>query len=179
MATPKEIAEQLGISDRRVRDLLKSGILPGTKGTKGYNLTACREAYVTYLRGLATGQARPDDDDADLAAEKRRLEVKKLSLEIQRLERQDRVDDARWMHIEDHWRLLAGLMVVLRELLDFHVQQVAPELCELAGGNPEAAGQLVDRLGEMIGAAYNGLAGAEIEHACFGDDPHAGGGEAE
>lgn len=179
MASQQQIAAHLDLTPRRVRDLVKNGVLPPSKGPGGYDLDATRTAYIRYLRGVGTGQTH-EGEVCDLVAERQRLEVRKLELQVAAAERADRVDDAGWMAVEDHWRLLAGLMVVLRELLDFHVQQVAPELAELAGGNPEAAGQLVDRMVEMINEAYNELAGTTIEAAAFGPDPHeAGEGEGE
>ena len=171
MASQLEVAAHLDLSDRRVRVLVKDSILPGSKGHGGYDVDACRLAYIRHLRGLATGQARPGMA-GDLAEEKQRLEVEKLRHEVAKLERAARADDARWIQREDHWRLLAGLLTALREMLDYQGQRAAPELCTLAGGDQENAGQLVDRLVEMINEAYNELAGTTIEAAAFGPDPH-------
>lgn len=169
MATQQELAEHIDLSTRRVRELVKAGIIPGVKnGPGGYDLNICRLVYIRHLRGIASGKVSADCG-TDLVAEKQRLEVKKLNLEVEKLEMSTRREDKKWMEIEDHWRLLAGLMVALREQLDFQAQVAAPELCELAGGDAERAGQLVDRLVAMVGAAYNGLCGDEIEHACFGE----------
>lgn len=145
--------------------------MPSSKGPGGYNLDACRIAYVRHLRGLATGQVR-QTVGVDLVEEKQRLEVEKLRHEVAKLERAARHDDARWIQREDHWRLLAGLLTTLREMLDYQSQRAAPDLCALAGGDPENAGQLVDRLSEMVNTAYNELAGTTIEAAAFGPDPH-------
>jgi len=171
MSSQIEVAAHLDLSTRRVSGLTKEGILPGSKGPGGYSIDACRLAYIRHLRGLATGQARPGMV-GDLAEEKQRLEVEKLRHEVAKLERAARADDARWIQREDHWRLLAGLLTTLREMLDFQSQRAAPDLCSLAGGDPENAGQLVDRLSEMINESYNELAGATIEAASFGPDPH-------
>ena len=171
MASQLEVAAHLDLSDRRIRGLVKDGILPGSKGPGGYDLDACRVAYVRHLRGLASGQVR-QSVGVDLVEEKQRLEVEKLRHEVAKLERAARHDDARWIQREDHWRLLAGLLTTLREMLDYQSQRAAPDLCALAGGDPENAGQLVDRLSEMINESYNELAGTTIEAAAFGPDPH-------
>lgn len=65
MATQKELAAHLDITDRQVRNLAKDGVLPGSKGKGGYDLDTCRLAYIAYLRGLATKQvkAEPGEDD--------------------------------------------------------------------------------------------------------------------
>lgn len=76
MATQKEIAQHLDISDRQVRKLLSSSVLPASKGTGGYNLDGCRIAYISYLRNLSkhksTEQETPPDS-IDLDQERARL----------------------------------------------------------------------------------------------------------
>jgi len=56
MSTQIEIAVYLDLSERRVRFLLTSGVLPTSKGRGGYDLDICRVAYIRYLRGIASGQ---------------------------------------------------------------------------------------------------------------------------
>lgn len=75
MATQVEIAEHLDLSDRRVRDLVRQGILPAPRGRGGLDLDACRFAYLGYLRALATGQSDGDNTPplGDLEQERTRL----------------------------------------------------------------------------------------------------------
>ena len=65
MATSHEIAAHLVISDRRVRVLVKEGIFPPTKGMGGYDIDACRLAYIRYLRGVQSGQTKPSQVDGE------------------------------------------------------------------------------------------------------------------
>lgn len=58
MATQVEVAAHLDLSDRQVRNLLTTGVLPASKAGKGLDLDACRGAYISYLRGLANGQTK-------------------------------------------------------------------------------------------------------------------------
>jgi phage terminase Nu1 subunit (DNA packaging protein) len=60
MATQVEVAAHIDLSDRQVRSLLTDGVLPGSKGSGGLDLDACRLAYIRYLRGLSNGQVRPE-----------------------------------------------------------------------------------------------------------------------
>ena len=69
MATQKEVAELIDLSPRRVSDLVKKSILPGSKGTNGYDLTACNHAYISYLRGIANGQVGPEPGELDVKEE--------------------------------------------------------------------------------------------------------------
>lgn len=63
MATQVEVAEHLDLSDRQVRNLLADGVLPGSKGYGGLDLEACRLAYIRYLRGMGSGQVKPETPD--------------------------------------------------------------------------------------------------------------------
>jgi len=62
MATQIEIARHLDLSDRQVRNLLADGVLPGSKGKGGFDIDACRLAYIRYLRGLGSNQVKPEAD---------------------------------------------------------------------------------------------------------------------
>lgn len=94
MSTQKEIAEHLDLSDRRVRDLVKDGILPGSKGKSGYDIDACRLAYIGYLRGLANGQVTQpemppiipavDDDESFIDADHEEARRKKYDADLKK-----------------------------------------------------------------------------------------------
>lgn len=65
MATQKELASHLDLQERRVRGLLKLGILPPSQPHGGLDLDACRLAYIRYLRGVQSGQVRPAGGEID------------------------------------------------------------------------------------------------------------------
>ena len=68
MATQKEVAEHLDISERQIRNLTKDRVLPSSKGKGGLSTDECRKAYINYLRGVKTGQVKKsgNDDEAEL-----------------------------------------------------------------------------------------------------------------
>jgi len=75
MATQREVAEHLDLTDRNVRYLLQSGVIPASKGRGGYNLDDCRMAYIRYIRGQAKGQVRNEEaEDGELLNQKREKE---------------------------------------------------------------------------------------------------------
>jgi hypothetical protein len=81
MATQIEVASHLFLSDKWVRELLKQGVLPSSSGRGGYDLDKCREAYVTYLRGIKSGQVKGQgeaepDDIRDAKIKRKVLETK-------------------------------------------------------------------------------------------------------
>ena len=97
MATQVEVAAHLDLSDRQVRNLLTDGVLPVSKGAGGLDIDACRQAYISYLRGLATGQvkrqeARHGDDDLDPQAEAKLLQ-ERLRLTAAQAEGQELKND--------------------------------------------------------------------------------------
>ena len=65
MATQKEIAEHLDLTDRYIRKLIASGVLPAANGKGTYDLDVYRLAYIRYLRGVASGQVRASYDTED------------------------------------------------------------------------------------------------------------------
>lgn len=69
MATQKQVADHLFISERQVRNLITDGKIAGSKGKGGLDLDDCRKRYIDYLRGQKTGQVKTpgtDEDDAEL-----------------------------------------------------------------------------------------------------------------
>lgn len=63
MSTQKEIAAHLDLSERRVRVLIKEGVLPSSKGRGGLDVDQCRVSYIGYLRGVSNGQVVIDGSD--------------------------------------------------------------------------------------------------------------------
>jgi len=71
MATQREVASHLDLTDRAVRDLVARGVFPRAKGTLA--LEACRVAYIRHLREIAAGRRSDDDESLDLVAQRARL----------------------------------------------------------------------------------------------------------
>lgn len=72
MATEAEVAAHLDLSDRRVRELKKEGLFASVQ-RGGYDLDACRSAYIRQLRERAAGRAGDGAGDLDLVQERARL----------------------------------------------------------------------------------------------------------
>jgi phage terminase Nu1 subunit (DNA packaging protein) len=67
MASQIEIAAHLDLSDRQIRNLVADGVLPASRGRGGMDLDACRLAYIGYLRGLGSGQVKPEVPPTEVA----------------------------------------------------------------------------------------------------------------
>ncbi|GAB1116130.1 MAG: hypothetical protein ACN2B6_11955 [Rickettsiales bacterium] len=53
MASQKEVSEWIGLSDRQVRNLQKSGVLPKAQGRGDLDLKECVKSYIRYLKSGA------------------------------------------------------------------------------------------------------------------------------
>lgn len=78
MATLKEVGDHLDLSMTSIKEMLREGIIPSSKGPGGLDLEACRVAYIRNLRGKAAGRIKqapqPVADGAlELNAERARL----------------------------------------------------------------------------------------------------------
>ncbi len=78
MATLKEVGDHLDLSMTSIKEMLREGIIPSSKGPGGLDLESCRVAYIRNLRGKAAGRIKqapqPVADGAlELNAERARL----------------------------------------------------------------------------------------------------------
>lgn len=73
MATQKEVAAHLALSQPAVSDLVRSGIIKRSIGRGGYSLDDCRTAYIRHLREVAAGRSAGDPDAPNLVLERARL----------------------------------------------------------------------------------------------------------
>lgn len=138
------------------------------------NKTVSRASVALYLIKLQQDAPVFDPEAGDLSAIKQRLEIKWLEQKIAKGERDGRADDRRWMLREDSWALLAGVLGMLRQTFDYHINQRAGELALAVEGRAELAPQLVDMLLlNVVNPAFNDLAGKTLEHACFAEMPRA------
>jgi len=107
LATQTEVAEHLDLSEQRIRQLLKQGIIPASKGYGQMDLDVSRVAYIRYLRGAATGRVSEQPADLDAAYERARKDAAladKAELEV--MERKRLVVPANL--IERAWDKMVG-----------------------------------------------------------------------
>lgn len=112
MATVKEIAEHLGLTERRVKQLRQEGIIPTGKRGVGGDLDASRMAYFNYLRIGAERDSAPADDQLDIEAKRENLRLVKARADAQELK-----------NLQDKQQLLP--VKILQEVLAKSAAQVA------------------------------------------------------
>lgn len=158
MATQKEVAEHLDLTDRWVRKLTKAGVLPSSRGTGGYDIDACRVAYIAYLRGLSTGQVKAAVGDEPEEGEGGRIDYT-AELEKEKWREKKREND-----IQE--RLVAPVSV-LTAALENVASQVVPILeaipLEMKRLNPKLTGHDIQTVKKAIARARNAIADVNIE----------------
>lgn len=131
--------------------------------------TLSRFSVLEYGTSLRRPPTVVDMAGIDLAQEKLRWEVRRLENDVKKQDLALRAEDRQWMAQADHERRISLLVIRLGELYAYHGHLAAPELCILAGGDPAAAGQVVDRLKVLLDAVFQDLRGAVMGEVYFGE----------
>ncbi|KGE78265.1 terminase small subunit [Halomonas salina] len=178
MATQVEIAAHLDITDRQVRNLLQSGVLPPSKGRGGYDLDGCRLAYIRHLRGQVNGQVKSpeagdDSEEFDPLLEHKREQEEYLLTRERRIGQQQKNEIAARKVVPSEFaifslsRLSAEIAAIL-DTLPLTMKRKHPDLearhmdtlqRELAKARNQAAG-LSDQLPEQLNEYHDTLASA-------------------
>jgi hypothetical protein len=110
-----------------------------------------------------TGPAGPSRDMglADRQQKLDNLELRERELKVDKLEREKRAEDARWILKDDAFAQMAGIVGLLRDSLRHHAHRSAAAILHLAGGDPGRAAEVCEGIeSEIFARAFNELAGA-------------------
>ena len=152
MATQKQIADHLDLSSRWVSKLTKDGVLPSSKGRGGYDLDACRVAYIRYLRGVTTGQVtesgekKDDENYSDL-------------LEFERYREKKRQNDIEEQKIAPVSLLTDALLQAGNQIIP--ILESLPLI--MKRNWPEITGDQVTLVKKAIAECRNTIAGSELK----------------
>lgn len=130
--------------------------------------TVSRSSVAEYLLQLVVEAPVTDLDLVDRSQEKNRLELRKLELEVSRLEIKTRAEDREWMLTDDHWAQLMAGYNVLRGNLEHHARMAASEIVLEVGGDYHQGPLVADKVVELvINRAFNELAGVRVDSGKF------------
>lgn len=155
MATQSEIANHIDLSDRQIRNLLKDGVIPGSKGNGGLDIDSCRVAYIRYLRGLGSGQIGEEGKDYDLTKQKAMLTAEQLR------------EKKRENDIADN--LVAPISIITNALQNVGKQMVAlleALPLEMKRANPKLTGHDIMMVKKSISKCCDAISRIQIK-----DDP--------
>ncbi|MBO1928314.1 terminase small subunit [Thiomicrorhabdus sp. 6S2-11] len=116
MATVKEVAEHLGLTERRVKQMRQEGIIPTGKRGAGADLDACRMAYFNYLRVSKESTATVDDDQIDIETKRENLRLTKARADAQELK--NLVEKQQLLPVEIMQESLAKVAAQISSILD-------------------------------------------------------------
>lgn len=168
------LAQGITISERKFRNDAKLGayiVFP--------DKTVSRASVAEYMVRIMGTAPTPDLALIDHKQERERLELRKLELEVERLEIRTRSEDSEWIRTEDHWaQLLAGYNM-LRGNLEHFTRIAATEIVLEAGGDYHQGPLVADKILELvINRAYGELSGMRIDAGEF-EQTEEGGDERE
>jgi protein-tyrosine phosphatase len=116
----------------------------------------------------------------DLSGEREELEIRKLRAEVMEKELKARREDHRWLHKEDAWAAVAALLSTLQDNIRHHLHEGQGVLVHLAGGDPVRESEVFEATVELVGRAFDELAGARLEGlfaTAINDDASTEGGD--
>ncbi|QQG66348.1 hypothetical protein [Desulfobulbus oligotrophicus] len=99
----------------------------------------------------------------DQSARREDLEIRKLEAEVREKESKARREDSRWLLKEDAWAAVAALLSTLQDGIYHHLHEGQGLLVHLAGGTPDREPEVCEAMMELVGKAFNELAGERLE----------------
>ncbi|KWV59655.1 hypothetical protein AS156_30895 [Bradyrhizobium macuxiense] len=149
-----ELAQHLGLSVKRVNELLDNGTIE-RQARADYDLDTCRLAYLAKLRATAQGRGAGGEGDASLSAARTRFMVAKA----EEAEARARQTSSGWAPILDLKVAMTRSMTALRELLLSSPGQLAHRLVGLSRA------EIHHELDRHMRAVLNSIADGHIARA--------------
>ncbi len=147
----------------------------GYKVSQGKFYTDCKEGFPTVQRDgtvsryqvMQYGQQLDISSRAmpqfDQSARREDLEIRKLEADVLAAESKARREDDRWILKEDAWAAMAAMLSGLRDSVRHHLHEGQGLVVHLAGGTPDREPEVYEAMVDIVGAAFNELAGARLE----------------
>ena len=153
MATQREVAEHLGVSQPVVAKLVSAGVFLPTGSRGGLDLDACRRAYLSRLREEAAGRAAygggdGEEEELDLVAERARLAKEQAD----RIAMENDVTRGSVVPIEDAIRITTEMLAKVRSRILAIPAEAAPSAsrCKsVAEVEAELRRRVIDALTEL------------------------------
>jgi phage terminase Nu1 subunit (DNA packaging protein) len=118
MATQAELARHLHVAQQTISKLKNAGILPAPASRGGYDLDACRGAYIGHLQAAAGG--RDSSRPGSLEAERARLAKEQADL-LERKNAKERGDVVSRSEVDANVTGMVSLVTSRLSLVGAHV----------------------------------------------------------
>ena len=119
-----------------------------------------------------TGQSLADRsrDDARSLDDDRRAKAEADIKEMQAEESKRKLDE-KWLHRDDAWAALAGLVGILRDSLRHQFHVGSAQLVILSGGDPQRSPEVYEGTEEILSRAFNEVVESGHIEGIFAEDP--------
>lgn len=164
MATQKQVADHLFISERQVRNLISDGKLPSSKGKGGLDLESCREQYINYLRGQKTGQVKSpgtDDEEAELGDVVGGINVPLQEARKKKLDADTR--EFKLNQLRKEYVPVALMVYSVSKLSEMLVSNVSSLPMKMKVADPSLSARSLDKSKQVIADLCNELANFDID----------------
>lgn len=124
--------------------------------------TISKYQVAVYAKNLETDQ-QPDPSALSRTEALHRREAAEANIAEMKAERMRRDEDADWLHADVAWSVLAALIGELREVIRRKLHDAQGEITLAAGGDPVRAPEVFEHVDQVVGQAFNEVAGAGLE----------------
>lgn len=119
--------------------------------------------YRVLLYGLKLAKGGgPSVDAVSTAEDDARKAKADADMAEMKAERMRREEDKLWLHADQAWAAVAGLIGALRDALRYHLHLSAREIVLSAGGDQERSHEMYELVEEVVSRGFNDVAGASI-----------------
>lgn len=92
-----------------------------------------------------------------------RRSVAEAELAEVKARRAAREEDAYWLHAEQAWSVIAGVIGNLRDVIRRHLHDEQVRIVQAAGGDPVRSPEVFEYVDQVVGRAFNEVAGAPLD----------------
>jgi hypothetical protein len=124
--------------------------------------TISKYQVAVYGKNLATDQ-QPDPSALSRSEYTQQKEKAEAEMAIMKAERMRREEDELWLHAEQAWSAIAGLVGSLRDVIRRHLHDEQVRIVQAAGGDPVRSPEVFEYVDQVIGRAFNEVAGAPLD----------------
>lgn len=120
-----------------------------------------RYQVAMYGKDLSVEQ-QPDPSALSRSDAAHRKESAEAEIAEMKAERMRREEDQYWLHADQAWSVIAGILGNLRDVVRRHQHDSKEEIVKAAGGDIARAPEVFEAMDQVISKAWNEVAGSEL-----------------
>lgn len=124
--------------------------------------TVSKYQVAVYGKSLET-PSTPNPEPLERHGYMHRKEKAEAEIAEMKATRMQREEDENWLHKDDAWAAVAGVMGSLKDCQQRHVHDAMVEITKAAGGDPARAPEVYECVVQIVNRAFNEIAGDSID----------------